>query len=257
MLSQINSFLGNYTHITEAISAFCPLVMAIIMAIIAYEQYKINQYLEYTKVHNEISEKLNNNVETYIKRITETLTCEDKTIDKQAELIKISSEIKAGVVSYEHLFEYSDVQLIKESYAELEKWIKETKNWKPSIKSLHRAFDVITNFIAFAWYADSCFIKQPNKNITLYSFIGATIKRIYTFFVPYFIQKNIKKWFCPKLFKIKACFFLLSLAIKCIKNVIESFKDKEKQDEQKIYNKTKQAEVIENNEVKTTTIVTT
>lgn len=238
MLSELNTIAGNYKHLINFTLAICPIIITIIMAIIAYEQYKINQHLEYNKFISEINEKIRKNGGEYVKEIADIIQSKDTNLNKQDAILKVLKEIKKAFEEYEHLFEFSDVQLIKESYKELEVWIKETKNWKTSWKEILNSFNVISNFISYIWYADSCYIQMPNKNVTLYSLFGAVIKRLYTFLMPYFIQKRIKKWLYPKIFKLKAILFIISILITLGKEIIESFK------KGKTNNKTQNNEVI-------------
>ena len=221
MLTRVDDFLGNYNNIISILDLIFPLLLTIFMLMIAYQQYKINAYLEYGRIMKEVKSDIEAEGIKIAERICELLSSKDKTINKQTLILKEIEKIGSLCSKYEGIVEYSDAQLLREAYKDFKEWIKETENFQLSLKSFLHAYNVISTLLAYLSYANYCYIIKPNKTLTLYALIGFCITKIYTFFVPYFMQKKVKKYLYPKIFKIKTiiwCFIVIKDLIKTLVN---------------------------------------
>lgn len=226
MLTQIDTLIGNYKNIISILNFIFPLLLTIFMAMIAYQQYKINAYLEYNRIMNNVKKDIETEGKEIAKKICELLSSKDTTINKQELILKELKKLEALCSKYENILEYSDAQLLSEAYKDFKVWIKETKNFTLTWKSFWHAYDIISTLLAYLWYANFCYIIKPNKRLTLYALVGFFISKIYTFFVPYFIQKKIKKYLYPKIFKIRTCIFCFNLIKDLIKTVVNTKRTK-------------------------------
>lgn len=224
-INKINLIIKTYTPLINLAWSFLPFVLAIFMAFIAYEQYKLANFLEFKKMRDELEKSFDEKViHKFLDEIFNIILEKDNKTNKQEEILKNFDEIAKISSKYEHFLEYSDIQLLKQSYKKVKQWIKEdTLNFKYNLKNIFKAFDIWTEFLSFIFYSDCCIIKQPNKHLTIYAFIGALLKRFYTFFMPYFLQIKIKRYLLPKLFRIKAFFCL----VKFISSILSSSDKKE------------------------------
>lgn len=211
MIKEINDYLENYQYILTLGSIIFPFAMAICMAIVAYQQYKITQHIEFCKLNEEVDKIVESKIKDIEKNISDIFNSKDKSINKPQKIVELVSSLPEEIKKYKHIIEHYDVELIEEAYVKVEKWAKETEKYTWNLKEIWYSFNVVTGFIGYLVHAKYCYIANPNKTPTIYELFGKFINRIYTFFIPYFIQKIIKRIYCSIFFKLKALIYILNL----------------------------------------------
>lgn len=219
MLSEANKLLEQYDYIIKFAWATFPFVVTIIMAVIACEQYKINRHIEYCKIYENL-DTLKEPIKEKINKIFEIINEKIANVNKQQEIIKIIEEISSEFQKYEHTVEHADAELIKESYRNVKKWIKDTEKYKWTKKEIWDTFLILSNFIAFIVCAENYYLDTPNKSITLYELLGGILKKIYKFFIPYWLQKSIKRVWNPFKFRFFLIIGFISLIFSFIKPLL-------------------------------------
>lgn len=222
MLSEINQILERYDYVIKYAWAAFPFVVTIIMAVIACEQYKINRHIEYCKMYESL-DTLKKPIEEKINNIFKIISEKTDNINKQQEIIKIIEEISEEFQKYEHTVEHADTELIKKSYERVKKWIKDTEKYKWNTKEIWETFLILSKFISYVVYAENYYLDTPNKSITLYELIGGIIKKVYKFFVPYWLQKFIKSIWNPFKFRFVLFRLFISLMLAFIKPILSIF----------------------------------
>ncbi len=224
MLLEINQLLEKYDYIIKFAWAAFPFVITIIIAYFTCEQYKLSQYKEYCKFSEEFGLSLKKPVEEKFKEIKDILSSKEKNKDeKQREVLELVESIASLTKKYEPIIEHSDVTLINESYKKLTKWIETTKDYTWNKKEIWQSFLVISEFLSYVLFIDTCYMNKPNKTITIYNLIGKIIVRIYKFVFPYWLQKFIKKYFCPFLLRVAILFIILYYSLHILLPLIGIF----------------------------------
>ena len=135
-INKINLIIKTYTPLINLAWSFLPFVLAIFMAFIAYEQYKLANFLEFKKMRDELEKSFDEKViHKFLDEIFNIILEKDNKTNKQEEILKNFDEIAKISSKYEHFLEYSDIQLLNQSYKKVKQWIKEdTLNFKYNLK---------------------------------------------------------------------------------------------------------------------------
>lgn len=225
MLFVINNFVKEYEPLIKLVWAIFPFVVTIIMAYIAYQQYKLVHF----KMYCEFMDKLEKDFISLAKDFERDFDAiiESKEEDKIKKIINLFISYEPRVIEYEKYVNKIDIQFIKDTYTKAKKWFIEHDKFELNFFYLKNSFNYITDLLASLFQAKSIFEENPaNQNITIYGLIGGLIKRIFCFFIPLFIQKAYKKHVYPFFFKIKAIMYILKFSLKISKELFCSKKEK-------------------------------
>lgn len=216
MLYDINNFIKEYEPLIKLIWAIFPFAVTIIMAYIAYQQYKLVQYKEYCEFIDKFKNDFKNISSEFEKSFEEIINSSES--GKIKKIVELVSSYEKKVEKYEECFDATDIQFIKTSYNRAKEWFLAHDKFEWNWFYIKNSFNVITDFLVAFIYAKGIFLENPmTRSITLYTLIGVSIKKIICFFIPLFIQKIYKKHIRPIFFKIKAIWYIFKFLIYLIK----------------------------------------
>ena len=228
MLCSINNLIKEYDPLIKLIWAIFPFVVTIIMAYIAYQQYKLVHFKMYCEFMDKLEKNFISLAEDFEKDFDAII--ESKETNKIRKIIDLFISYEPRVAEYEKYVNKIDIQFIKDSYTKAKKWFIEYDKFELNCFYLKNSFHYITDLLASLFQAKSIFEENPATNIlTVYGLIGGLIKRITSFFIPVFIQKIYKKHIRQFFFKIKAVLYMLKLFIEIGKELFCSKKEKVKE----------------------------
>ncbi len=228
MLCSINNLIKEYDPLIKLIWAIFPFVVTIIMAYIAYQQYKLVHFKMYCEFMDKLEKNFISLAEDFEKDFNAII--DSKETNKIRKIIDLFISYEPRVAEYEKYVNKIDIQFIKDSYTKAKKWFIEHDKFELNFFYLKNSFNYITDLLASLFQAKSIFEENPaTQTITIYGTIGCLIKRIASFFTPLFIQKAYKKHIVPFFFKVKAIIYVLNFSIEIIKELFCSKKEKVKE----------------------------
>lgn len=225
MLSELNEIAKNYEYFIKAVGAFLPFLVAIFMAYIAYQQWKINERAQAVKLNKEFYDDFILPIKQFSKRHP-NITFENFYNLSPEEIEVVMTEISQLLETCEKnssLFETCDFELLKKALEKIKKSISEIEKHKikPTLKEIWKAMNALVVILTTAYGYGYQYTK---KHLTIYGVIGSALDSIYGFVTPYFLQKIIKRAIYSVATTLILAYLIVYVAFAVFKVVLPAFR---------------------------------